>query len=250
MNQELKNEILKIDSTVDFSDKNWREKFVKKVDWHYISICKELSEDFIREFKDKVDWYWLSNSQKLSEDFIREFKDKVNWGHISNNQKLFEDFIREFKDKVDWGRISNSQKLSEDFIREFNLKIPENNWLYVTTEQKRAYLLENHANMFFEGGGYELTEDSIIAYKGVRLDGYSTFNFQYHYEVGNEYESHCNCSLEEENSFGLSAWTLEKARNHCSEKIFKVEIKLQDLGAIVHGGGKLRAFKLKILEEI
>jgi hypothetical protein len=49
----------------------------------------------------------------------------------------------------------------------------------------------------------------------------------------------------------LSAWTKEGALEyHSSGKLFKVEIDLKDIAAIVHDGNKIRASKIKILEEI
>jgi hypothetical protein len=92
--------------------------------------------------------------------------------------------------------------------------------------------------------------DFIIAYKGILSDDYSAFNFQYKYEVGNIYESHCNCNNEEENSFGLSAWTLEKAKEYCNQKIIKVKIHISDIGALVHDCHKIRCFKFEVLEVV
>ena len=94
---------------------------------------------------------------------------------------------------------------------------------------------------------YEFVDDdNIIAYKGIRSDRYSKFNFQYRYEKGKIYESHCDCTLNE-NSFGLSAWTEEKAKKYCNEKIIKVKVAVEDVGRIVHNGGKLRCFRFKVL---
>ena len=211
--------------------------------WHRISYYQKLSEDFIREFKDEVAWQSISLCQKLSEDFIREFKNEVDWGYISHSQKLSEDFIREFKDKINWEWISIYQKLSEDFIREFQDKITLNpsSWLYVKDDVKKKAIVDC--------GLYEfLDDDTVIAYKGIRSDDYSKYNFQYHYTVGNDYESHCDCNNNLENSFGLSAWTLEKAKDYCNEKIVKVSIKISDIGALVHDCHKIRCFKFHVLE--
>ena len=250
----LKYQKLSEDFIREFKDKvNWdwisqyqklSEDFIRefknKVNWTYILKYQKLSEDFIREFKDKVNWDWISQYQKLSEDFIREFKNKVNWTYILKYQKLSEDFIREFKDKVNWDWISQYQKLSEDFLKEFGLTKPKNNWLYVTNEEKREKVKEE----------YELDGDYIIAYKSTRKDGHSVFNFRYRYEVGKAYESHCDCDLSNDNSFGLSAWTKKGALGYYPKgKLFKVRIHLDDLGAMT-SSGKLRASRIEILEEV
>jgi len=218
-------------------------EFKDKVNWGFVSCYQKLSEDFIREFKDKVYWSHVSCYQKLSEDFIREFQDKVDWYYVSYEQKLSEDFIREFQDKVDWPSVSHYQKLSAKFRKEFNLTKPDNNWLYKSTKTKLAYIKE-HTN-------YELVDNdtAIIAYKSVRDDGHSVYNFQYHYEIGKTYEAHCDMNIGNENSFGLSSWTLDKAKNYYDKgKIFKVKIMIKDIGAIVHSNQKIRSTKLEIIK--
>ena len=242
-------------------------EFHYKVDWEYISSYQKLSEDFIREFKDKVKWHYISAYQKLSEEFIREFQDKVDWSCISAYQYLSEDFIREFQDKVYWYYNSMYQKLSEEFIKEFyfemdlttiakyqklsektrsklNIKIPENNWLYKSKQFKLEYIKECT--------DYEIIDDEyILAYKSVRSDYYSTFNFQYKYEIGKTYTSNCDCNVDNESSFGLSAWKKEDALKYYNGgKLLKVKIPIDKIGAIVHNGNKIRAFELTVIDEI
>jgi len=87
---------------------------------------------------------------------------------------------------------------------------------------------------------YEIIDDNyIVAYKSTMLDGYSTFNFQYQYKVNEVYETHCDCNIYNEASFGLSAWTKENALKHYYKgKLFKVHINIEDIGAIVHDNKK------------
>ena len=218
-------------------------EFADEVDWVGISLCQRLSEDFIREFKDEVGWYCVSKYQRLSEDFIREFKDWVYWDAISYYQRLSEDFIREFKDKVDWDKISTHQHLSEDFIEEFkdrlNMYYLADSWLYKSTEEKKKAVMDT--------GLYECHKDYFIAYKGVRRNRYSMFNFQYQYLKGKTYETWCDCSADE-NSFGFSAWTKTGARSYCNELVVRVKIRYEDVGRVVHDGGKIRCFKLEVLD--
>jgi len=262
--KEVKNfiKILNLNCTVEeFKDKvNWNyisasqklsENFIREfksnVEWYRISQYQKLSEDFIREFKDKVYWIFISKFQKLSEKFIREFKDNVSFSYISQYQKLSENFIREFKDKINWNFIFNYvsqyQKLSGKFRKEFNIKISKCNWIYKPVNFKLKKIKEVHK--------YEIIDDKfIIAYKGIRYDNYSRFNFQYKYEIGKTYESNCDCNIDDNSSFGLSAWTLEKAKCYCNEKIIKVKININDLGCIVYDGNKLRCKKFTVLSEV
>ena len=95
-------------------------------------------------------------------------------------------------------------------------------------------------------GLYECYDNYFIGYKGIRSDRYSTYNFQYQYLTGETYESHCDCT-DDENSFGLSVWTEEKAREYCDELVVKVKVNYEDVGRVVHEGGKLRCKKITIL---
>lgn len=242
-------------------------EFKDEVDWLYISMRQLLSEDFIREFKDEVDWWSISKYQKLSEDFIREFKDKVNWGYISIYQKLSEDFIREFQDKVNWGYISIYQKLSEEFIREFkdkvywacisacqllskdfikefkrelNKDLIKESWHYESTEFKKR--------MIVDSGCYECYDDYFIAYKSIRQDRYSHYNFQYQYLKGQTYECFADTS-DHENSFGLSAWTKEEADKYAEKGlVVRCKIYYKDVARLVHNANKVRCFKIEVLD--
>ena len=57
--------------------------------------------------------------------------------------------------------------------------------------------------------------------------------------------------LIKEKSFGLSAWTMEKALDYCSKgDLYLVKIYIEDIGAIVHDGTKIRCFRQTFLEKI
>jgi len=215
---------------------------INKVDWYYISEYQKLSETFIeKHFKD-LDKSRISSNQKLSETFIeKHFKD-LDKSYISANQKLSETFIeKHFKD-LDKSYISEYQKLSNEFRINYNLTIDEDNWLYKSKDFKLDYLKSINT--------YEVIDnDYIIAYKSVRDDYYSVYNFQYLYEVGKTYESHCDCT-NEENSFGLSAWTKEEAIKYHNGRLLKVKINIEDIGRIVHDNHKIRCSKLEVMEEI
>ena len=71
--------------------------------------------------------------------------------------------------------------------------------------------------------------------------------FKYQYLPGNVYESHCDCT-ENENSFGLSVWTEEKAEYNDTGIIVKCKVKYEDVGRLVHNNGKIRCFKIEILD--
>ena len=218
-------------------------EFSDKVDWGFISMDKHLSEDFIREYKHEVGWFCVSKYQRLSEDFIREFKNRVNWDFISEYQQLSEDFIRKFKNKVNWYYIFKYQRLSKEFIEEFKgggswCRIADS-WHYKSTEEKKKAVMDT--------GLYECHDDYFIAYNGIRADRYSRYNFQYQYLKGETCETWCDCS-DDEDSYGFSAWTEEKARAYCDELVVRVKVRYEDVGRVVHKGGKIRCFKLEILD--
>lgn len=241
-------------------------EFKNEVNWNFISRCQHLSEDFIREFQYEVNWDYIAADQQLSEDFIREFANRVDWEYISIYQHLSEDFIGEFMHKIDWclilkyqhlsedflrkskgwvhwGLISRYQYLSKEFIEEFKDKLDMNfiadSWHYKSIKEKKKAVMNT--------GLYECHKDYFIAYKGIRRDRYSRFNFQYQYLKGETYETWCDCS-DNEDSFGFSAWTKDEARNYCDELVVRVKVRYEDVGRVVHNGGKIRCFKIEILD--
>ena len=200
------------------TDFNFVKQHINEVDWNYISIYQKLSEDFIVEFKNKVNWHLISNHQILSESFIKEFRDKVDWICISKYQSLSEDFIKEFKDKVDFKLILNSYKFNKSELKEIenitkiNVKdYIKDNWLYKTKKWKLDYIKNNTK--------YEIVDDKyILAYKSTKNNGKSVYRSNiYQYKVGVIYESNCDCNTNNDNSFGLSAWTKEKALDYCDQ---------------------------------
>lgn len=241
-------------------------KFKDHIIWYIISTHQRLSEDFIRKFKNEINWYNVSSWQKLSEDFIREFKNEVYWSEICIYQKLSENFIREFRNDVVWYNISKNQILSENFIREFKNSlymynclcsnklsknamkeldldfkiIKKDNWLFHTNEYKKKRIIKC--------GLYECYDDYFIAYKSIRRDRYSHFNFQYQYLKGGIYESICDYT-DDNISFGLSAWTEKEAKNYNNRGIIiKVKIKYKDVGRLVHDSNKIRCRKFEVLD--
>jgi hypothetical protein len=112
------------------------------------------------------------------------------------------------------------------------------NWIYKDAEFLKAQVEKT--------GLYECHDDYFIAYKGIRSDRYSKYNFQYQYLPGETYESFCDCSPSE-HSFGLSVWTEGKAKEYSDEFVVKVKVKYEDVGRVVHDGGKIRCRKITIL---
>jgi len=224
---------------------NYIKKYQFRVDWYDVCFYQRLSEDFMREFQDQINWFNISMYQKLSENFIREFQDQINWILVCKYQILSDKFIRDFIYKINWTNICKYQHLNSKFIDEFKLSINKNvNWLYVTKEWKLAWIKNNTA--------YEVIDDQyIIAYKAVRSNGISVFNNHFDYKVGYTYEDfHCDCNIDELNSFGLSAWDKKNAKDYYeSGKILKVKINIEDIGCIVpHHNNKIRCWKLTVLE--
>ena len=138
--------------------------------------------------------------------------------------------------------VRRYQKLSSKFRKEFGFNRVKDNWLYKSKRKKLEYIKKNT--------DYEIIDDYVIAYKAVKSDNYSVYNFQYRYEAGGIYESNCDCNLVKDNSFGLSAWDLEGAREYYDlGKILRVRIRVGDVGAITRGG-KIRSYRMEVMEEI
>ena len=217
-------------------------KYKKLICWSDVSAFYKLSEAFIKKHKTLLNWRGISMYQHLSETFIEKYKDFVNWDLISKFQQLSEPFIEKYKDLVNWKFISRYQKLSETFIEthwNLNISLVNGNWLNKDTEFKKKAVIDT--------GLYECHEDYFIAYKGIRANRYSAFNFQYRYLPGNTYTCFADGS-KDENSFGLSVWDKANARDYCPELIIKCKVFYEDVSRVVHDGGKIRCSKITILD--
>lgn len=243
-------------------DEDVMDKYAEYFDWRILSLHQKMSEDFMRKHASKLCWRHISFAQKLSEEFINEFKDNVDWEYISKYQKLSENFMRENKDYIIWDKILYHQKLSKKFLYEHIYKLYKadsaikakfilflsvcinlfsSNMLYMPTFIKKRKVLKT--------GLYECFDDYFIAYKGIREDRYSCFNFQYKYLEGEIYECHPDYNDDDLASFGLNAGTKELAEFYCNELIIKCKIRYEDLAFISrYGDGKIRCCKLEVLD--
>lgn len=210
-----------------------------------IATKQKLSEEFIEKYYSyffKYAIHRLIMYQKLSEHFFDTHSDLMSYGVSTMYHRFSEDFLERHFDKINrlnGNNLVNYQKLSEDFIKRHKLlRTDDDNWLYKDVEFKK--------NEIMKLGLYDCYDDYFIAYKGIRSDRYSCYNFQYKYEIGGIYESNCDCT-NEENSFGLSVWTEGMARDYCKELVIKVKVRYEDVGRVVHNGGKIRCFEFEVL---
>jgi hypothetical protein len=211
--------------------------------YRHLLFYQSLSEDILEEHLDYFFGCDVCAYQKLSVAFIEKHANVLGWLYISKFQPLDETFIEKHINEVDFDIIVKHQKLSDVFLKKYNLKKPRNSWLYKSIKYKKQKILNT--------GLYEIIDDYVYAYKAVRDDYYSIFNFQYLYEIDKEYTSHADYDIKEENSFGLSAWTYEGAKNYYNKgRILKVKIHLDDVAALVQKGHKLRCTKITIIDEI
>ncbi len=172
-----------------------------------INTIQKLYKDFIEKHKDEMNWFWISMYQKLSENFIEQHKNEVDWYCISMNQKLSKQFIEKYKNNL-------------------NIRVIKDSWHYKSTEFKKQAVINT--------GLYDCYDDYFIAYKGIRSDRYSKFNFQYQYLPNQTYETFADYS-DNEDSFGFSL-------------VVKVKIYYKDVARVVHNGNKIRACKITILD--
>jgi hypothetical protein len=248
------------DMVIDFSNSDWENQFnkiVNLVGGAWIAQHCTLSKAFIDRYQDYFEWNDILIWQKLHKSFIKKYNDKINryYYSLTTYQKRDEKFIIEYlllnKLPNFPGSLPNVlqnflkyQKVSKKFIEKYKLTIPETNWLYKTPKFIESYIKNNT--------GYEIYKDTggkfIIAYKGILSDRYSVYTYQYRYLQYHTYTSHCDCNIDNENGFGLSAWTEEKAKDYCSDLVIRVKIYIKDIGCFVHGNNKIRCRKFTVLD--
>ena len=222
------------------------ERYWFKLDWFYIAKHQKLSEQFIERNLRFLDFFDVLVYQKLSESFLEKHIDLIsnsvfNKTHCLKYQKL--SFIEKHLSNIGCYQAENYQKLSDEFIKAHNLNIDKDNlWQYKDAKFKKQELIKTEK--------YECYDDYFIAYKAIRADRYSLFNFQYQYLPGETYESTCDCTTNE-NSFGLNVGTYKFAKLYLGKLngfVVKCKINYEDIGRIVHDGEKVRCFKITILE--
>lgn len=221
---------------------NFIHEHAGQVEWSWISAYQKLSENFICKYADQVKWREISAYQKLSEKFIRRYADRVYWPHISRYQSLSEAFIEEFKGQVDWWRISKHQYLSVAFIQKYKdrlcMILVQDNWAYKTPEELEYAVRDTSL--------YECHKGYFIAYKGIRKDRYSDYNFQYQYLPGETYETFADCS-DKADSCGFSVWTRGGAEKYWWELVVPCRIEYKDVARIIYEDGRIRCRKMTIL---
>ena len=248
------------------------EKFIEdnkdKINWNVIAEYQLLSEPFIEKYKDKLNLDQVSQHQKLSEAFVEKHIKDLNLYKICKFQKLSESFIEKYLDKLPLNCILKYQILSEKFF-ENHVDILDN-----LNYSDNIIFYQNYSNEFAEKHNllksfvgnresynksikaiksckkYECFKDYFIAYKAIRADRYSYFNFQYQYLPGETYESNCDCTSIKD-SFGLNVGTYDFAKNYLGNKkglIVKCKVYYKDIGRIVYDGEKIRCFKITVLD--
>ena len=179
----------------------------------------------------------------MSESFIEEHINVIYLEGITKYQKLSENFIQKHKDILSPTLLIKYQNAPQDIIDEINFVININDlWQYKDENFKKHKVIKTKL--------YECYDDYFIAYKAIRPDRYSIYNFQYQYLPGETYESSCDCS-NSENSFGLNVGTYEYAKRYLGNNqgiIVKCKVYYKDIGRIVHDGEKIRCFKITILD--
>lgn len=223
------------------------ERNKEHIDWNLVSRHQNLSEDFIERHKDELDCNLVSKFQTLSEGFIERNSDYVNWDIISYSQRLSISFIERHYRDLDRGYICSRQKLSDEFMESHKYELYKtliwDNWIYNTTDENKKAVIST--------GRYECHDDYFIAYKAIRKNRYSLFNFRYRYEKGGIYESWCDCS-DSLCSFGLSVGTYEEAYNYGSDfddyMIVRCRVRYSDVGRVIDRGKRIRCFGIEIMD--
>lgn len=223
-----------------------RDNYAKSAKLNGVACQQKLSDKFIKKYKNNFNWYYVCKFQKLSESLMEECFHLLDIATVIKYQQLSESFIEKhldtIKDNRYFRRIAVYQIVSKNFLNKIGLSELKNNWNYHTLQQKVNYIKENT--------DYKILKDKngpyIIAWKGIRKDRYSKYNFQYRYLKGKTYTCHCDATAEE-NSFGLSAWTKENAKDYCDQLLIQVKIYVNDIGRIVHDSKKIRCKKFTVL---
>jgi hypothetical protein len=195
------------------------------------SVCEyqKMSEGYIKLLWEGLTKYQrnlICVYQKMSEGYI-----KLLWGGLTEDQRNL---------------VCKYQKMSEGYIKSNKLTIP---WRFDRlTQAERFRLIEQYCKD--NNLEYDAKNKTLYAFKTIRNDWYSNFNFSVKYKLNQEARvDMCDCT-NSENSFGLSAWTKNKALEYYDKgKLLKVAVKFDDVG-FLRKDGKIRCWGLTPVAEV
>lgn len=201
-----------------------------------------LSEEFINEYLDIIIEsklvHVLCRYQELSEAVISHLLDigkgkpyyDILCRYITHYQELSVELINQYPILIQnpncKRNLYNHQALPKSFYDENRLPIcnasitPEADWKYMITKS----------------GKFEIHDNYFYAYKIVRADDYSVYNYNYRFEKESDYYTFSDYSYESE-SFGFESSTfrgmllykLQCFNNSPKFKVIKVKIFYKDL---------------------
>lgn len=156
---------------------------------------------------------------------------------ISKCQQLSDDFIWNYgKYYVYLPFIARYQTVSKRFLAGFRYNLNNNSDKPVSYWKERV-----------QGAGlYECHRHYFYAYKNIRSDKYSLYDFRYQYLLGETYECFSDYS-DDEDSFGFYADSASEAEKYSRGLTIRVKIYYKDVTAVVHDGGKIRCKKLIVM---
>lgn len=212
-------------------------------------ISQTLSEEYIEDNLELIQRRSLKlelvRYQKLSESFIKKhetyFSSTLLIGMLISHQLLSKEYITYLINKY-------NPKVCDDFdIIDINIETDlDPYWQYKSADERLEIIKKS--------GLYEIEGDYVLAYKSIRKNGYSKFNFQYKYEVGLYYTSKADYNTLNNASYGFSSWTLKYVLENyyysSSNKIVKVKIHKSELAALVHNDNKIRSTAFYVIKEI
>jgi hypothetical protein len=226
-------------------------KYDKLISKHLRLLLKwqTLSEEYIESklsiIKDNSLIMELLQSQRMSENFIKKHEECFGESYIGlliTTQRLSIEYITDLNKRYNL-IIWPDDKLGIKFNIETNLS---NCWQYKSADEKLEIIKKTNL--------YEIKGDYVIAYKSIRKNGYSNYNFQYKYEVDSYYTTKADYNILNTASFGFSAWTLKhvltKYYNWHENKIIKIKIHKSEIAALVHNDNKIRSTALYVINEI
>lgn len=122
----------------------------------------------------------------------------------------------------------------------------KNSTIFLTPEQIREKIAAT--------GLYDTSNKNyFIAYKGVKKNRQSKYAYNspyYNYQDGRDFRAFANYDQTEQNSYGLSVWTEQAARDYESGIVLKVKVPYNSVAALVHKNTKLRVTNFHVMHAV
>lgn len=146
------------------------EKYLKKLNWKFISFNPGLTPEFIEKYQDNLTWFIMAYNPALTIPLINKYLDRISPEDLSSNPNLTPGFIEKNLSKLNIFYISKNPNLTLDIIEKKSNKLnfeliwdnEFNQNPYVLKRKKKLYSQRLKSELIQEIEKREIKKNKLI----------------------------------------------------------------------------------------